>query len=95
MTLTILVFWLRLAILVGCLLVQKDRKSVVNFFLWPVPRPLTSDLTLKDDLDKSGFLAAASHFGKLHFGTKRSQIGQLLLPLARSTSFDLGFDLEG
>ena len=77
MTLTNLVFWLRLAILVGfCLLEQKDRKSVGNFFLWPVPRPLTSDLTLKDDLDKSGFLAAASHFGKLSFGAKRSQIGR-------------------
>ena len=76
MTLTNLVFWLRLAILVGCLLEQKCRKSVSNFFLWPVPRPLTWDLTLKDDLDKSGFLAAASHFGRLHFGTIRSQIGQ-------------------
>ena len=76
MTLTILVFWLLLAILVGCLLEQKDRKSVGNFFLWPVPRPLTSDLTLKDDLDKSGFLAAASRFGKLSFGAKRSQIGR-------------------
>ena len=76
MTLRNLVFWLRLAILVGCLLEQKDRKSVGNFFLWPVSRPLTSDLTLKDDLDKFGFLAAASHFGRLHFGTKRSQIGR-------------------
>ena len=76
MTLTNLVFWLRLAILVGCVLEQKDRKSVGNFFLWPVPRPLTSDLTLKDDLDKSGFLAAVSHFGKLSFGAKRSQIGR-------------------
>ena len=76
MTLTILVFRLRLAILVGWLLEKKDRKSVGNFFLWPVPRPLSSDLTLKDDLDKSGFLVAASHFGKLSFGAKRSQIGQ-------------------
>ena len=76
MTLTNLVFWLRLAILVGCVLEQKDRKSVGNFCLWPVPRPLTSDLTLKDDLDKSGFLAAVSHFGKLSFGAKRSQIGR-------------------
>ena len=76
MTLTNLVFWLPLAILVGCLLEQKDRKLVGNFFLWPVPRPLTSDLTLKDDLDKPGFLAAASHFGKLSFGAKRSQIGR-------------------
>ena len=76
MTLTILVFRLRLAILVGWLLEKKDRKSVGNFFLWPVPRPLSSDLTLKDDLEKSGFLAAASHFGKLSFGAKRSQIGQ-------------------
>ena len=75
MTLTNLVFWLRLAILVGCLLEQKGRKSVCIFFLWPVPRPLTSDLTLKDDIDKSGFLAAASHFGRLPFGTKRLQIG--------------------
>ena len=71
MTLTNLVFWLRLAILVGYILEQKDRKSVGNFFLWPVPRPLTSE----DDLDKSGFLAAASHFGGIHFGTKGSQIG--------------------
>ena len=76
MTLTNLVFWLRLAILVGYILEQKYRKSVGNFFLWPVPRPLTSDLTLKDDLDNSGFLAAASHFGKLSFGAKRSQIGR-------------------
>ena len=76
MTLTNLVFWLRLAILVGYLLEQKDRKSVGNFFLWPVPRPLTSDLTLKDHLDISGFLAAASHFGKLSFGAKISQIGR-------------------
>ena len=76
MTLTNLFFWLRLAILVGCLLGQKGRKSVCYFFLWPVPRPLTSDLTFNDDLHKSGFLAAASHFGGLHFGTKRSQIGR-------------------
>ena len=76
MTLTSLVFWLRLAILVSYLLEQKDRKSVGNFFLGPVPRPLTSDLTLKDDIDKSGFLAAASHFGRLHFGAKRSEIGR-------------------
>ena len=76
MTLTILVFWLRLAILVGYILEQKDRKSVGNFFFCPVPRPLTSDLTLKDDLDNSGFLAAASYFGKLSFGAKRSQIGR-------------------
>ena len=76
MTLTNLVFWLRLAILVSYLLEQKDRKSVGNFYLYPVPRPLSSDLTLKDDLHKSGFLAAASHFGGLHFGTKRSQIGR-------------------
>ena len=76
MTLTNLVFWLRLAILVGYILDQKDRKSVGNFFLWPVPRSLSSDLTLKDDLDKSGFLATASHFGKLAFGAKRSQIGR-------------------
>ena len=75
MTLTNLVFWLRLAILVGYLLEQKGRKSVCKFFLWPVPRHLTSDLTLKDDLDKSGFLAAADHLGRLYFGTKRSQIG--------------------
>ena len=95
MTLTNLVFWLRLGILVGYLLEQKGRKSVCNFFFWPVPRHLTSDLTLKDDLDKSGFLAAASHFGRLHFGAKRSQIGMQLFPLARSPSFDLGFDLEG
>ena len=76
MTLTNLVFWLRLAILVGCLLEDKDSKSVGNFFLWPVPRPLASALTLKDDLDKSGFLAPASHFRKLSFGAKRSQIGR-------------------
>ena len=76
MTLANLVFWLRLAILVGYILEQKDRKSVGSFFLLPVPRPLTSDLTLKDDLDNSGFLAAASHFGKLSFGAKRSQIGR-------------------
>ena len=75
MTLTNLAFWLRLAILVGCLSEQKVRKSVCNFFLWPVPRPLTSDLTLMDDLDKSGFLAAASHFGRLSFRAKGSQIG--------------------
>ena len=75
MTLTNLVFWLRLAILVDYLLEQNDRKSVCNFFLWPVPRHLTSDLTLKDDLDKSGFLAAASYFGRLYVGTKRLQIG--------------------
>ena len=62
MPLTNLVFWLRLAILVGYLLGQKGRKSVCNFFLWPVPRHLTSDLTLKDNIDKSGFLAAASHY---------------------------------
>ena len=76
MTLTNLVFWLRLAILVGCLLEQKDHKSVCNFFLWPVPRHLTEDFTLKDDRDKSSFLAAASHFGRLHFGTKRLRIGE-------------------
>ena len=76
MTLTNLFFWLRLAILVSYLLEQKDRKSVGNFYLWPVPRPLTSDLTLKDDLDNSGFLAAASHFGRLSFRAKRSQIGR-------------------
>ena len=70
MTLTNLVFWLRLGILVGYLLEQKGRKSVCNFFFWPVPRHLTSDLTLKDDLDKSGFLAAASHFSRLSFGAK-------------------------
>ena len=75
MTLTNLVIWLRLAILVGYLLEQKERKSVGKFFLWPVPSHLTSDLTFKDDLDKSGFLAAASHFSRLYFGTKRSQIG--------------------
>ena len=73
----------------------KDRKSVGKFFLWPVPRHLTSDMTLKDDIDKSGFLAAASHFGRLNFGAKISQIGLQLFPLARSPSFDLGFDLEG
>ena len=95
MTLTNLVFLLRLAILVDYLLEQNDRKSVGKLFLWPVPSHLTSDLTLKDDLDKSGFLAAASHFGRLHFGAKRSQIGMQLFPLARSPSFDLGFDLEG
>ena len=76
MTLTNLFFWLRLAILVSYLLEQKDRKSVGNFYLWPVPRPLTSDLTLKDDLDNSGFLAAASHFGRLSLKAKRSQIGR-------------------
>ena len=76
MTLTNLVFWLRLAILVGALLEQKGRKSVCNFFLWPVPRHLTEDLTLKDDIEKAGFLAEASHFGKLSFGAKRSQIGR-------------------
>ena len=76
MTLTNLFFWLRLAILVSYILEQKDRKSVGNFYLWPVPRPLSSDLTLKDDLDKSVFLAAASHFGKLSFGAKISQIGR-------------------
>ena len=73
MTLTNLVFWLRLAILVGYLLGQEGRKSVCSFFLWPVPRHLTSDLTLKDDFDNSGFLAGASHFGRLSFGAKRSQ----------------------
>ena len=52
-------------------------------------------MTLKDDIDKSGFLAAASHFGRLNFGAKISQIGLQLFPLARSPSFDLGFDLEG
>ena len=76
MTLTNLVFWLPIAILVGYILEQKDRKSVGNFFLWLVPRPLTSDLTLKDDLDNSGFLTTARHFGKLCFGAKRSQIGR-------------------
>ena len=75
MTLTNLVFWLRLVILVGYILEQKHCKSVRNFFLWPVPRPLTSDLTLKDDINKSGFLAAASHFGRLSFRAKRSKIG--------------------
>ena len=71
MTLTDLVFWLQLVILIGYILEQKDCKSVSNFFLWPVPRPLTSDLTLKDDLDKSGFLAAASHFGSATFWNKK------------------------
>ena len=75
MTLTNLVFWLRLAISVGYMLGPKDCKLVGKFFLWPVPSHLTSDLTLKDDLDKSDFLAAASYFGKLSFGAKRSQIG--------------------
>ena len=80
MTLTILVFWLRLGILVSYVLEQKDRKSVGNSFLWPVPRPLTSDLTLKDDLDNSGFLAAARHFGKLSFGEKyRKSVGNFYL----------------
>ena len=46
-----------------------------NFRLQSDPRRLTSNLTLKDDLDKSGFLAAASHLGRLSFGAKRSQIG--------------------
>ena len=55
---------------------QKGRKSVCKFFLWHVPSHLTSDLTLKDDLDKSGFLAVASHFGRLYFGTKdRKSVG--------------------
>ena len=75
MTLPNLVFWLPLAILVGYLLEQKDRKSVGKFFLWPVPSHLTWDLTLKDDPDKSGFLTAASHFGRLSFGARTSQIG--------------------
>ena len=84
-----MVFRLRLAILVGYILEQNDRKSVGKFFLWPVPRHLTSDLTLKDDLDKSGFLAAASYFGRVSFGAKKKQIGMQLFPLARSPSFDL------
>ena len=76
MTLTNLVFRLWLAISVGYILGPKDRKSVGNFFLRPVPRHLTSDLTLKDDPDKSGFLAAANPFGRLYLGAKRSQIGR-------------------
>ena len=71
MTLTNLIFWLRLAILVDYLLEQNDRKSVGKLFLWPVPSHLTSDLTLKDDLDKSGFLAAASHLGRLSLWSKK------------------------
>ena len=70
-----LIFWPLLAISVGYILGPKGRKSVGKFFLWPVPSHLTSDLTLMDDLDKPGFLAAASHFSRLYFGTKRSQIG--------------------
>ena len=70
------VFWLRLAILVDYLLEQKGRKSVCNFSFWPVPRHWTSDLTLKDGLDKCGFLAAVSHFDKPSFGAKTSQIGR-------------------
>ena len=37
MALTNLVFWLRLAILVGYLLEQKGRKSVCNFSSGPFP----------------------------------------------------------
>ena len=91
MTLTNLVFWLRLGILVGYLLEQKGRKSVCKFFLWPVPSHLTSDLTLKDDLDKSGFLAVASHFGRLYFGTKdRKSVGNFFFwPVPRHLTSDL------
>ena len=75
-----MVFWLRLAILVGYLLEQKGRKSVGKIFLWPVPRHLTSDLTLKDDLDKSSFLAAASHFDRLILEKKdRKSVGNFFL----------------
>ena len=42
---------MRLAIVDGYILVQIDPKSVGNFSLWPVPRPLTLDLTLKGDLE--------------------------------------------
>ena len=54
---------MRLAIVVGYILVQTDPKSVGNFSLWSVPRPLTLDLTLKGDLEERDFLDAASHRG--------------------------------
>ena len=56
---------MRLAIVVGYILIQTDPKSVGNFSLWPVPRPLTLDLTLKGDLGERGL---ASHRGWVYFG---------------------------
>ena len=64
------------SIVVGYILVQTDPKSVGNFSLWPVPHPLTLDLTLKGHLVERDFLDAASHRGWVCFGTNRSQIGR-------------------
>ena len=67
---------MRLAIVVENILVQTDLKSVSNFSLWPVPRPLTLDMPLKGDLEERDFLDAASHRGWVYFDTNRSQIGR-------------------
>ena len=89
MTLINLVFWLRLAILIGYLLGQKGRKSVCNFLLWPISRHLTSDLTLKNQVF---WLRLAILVGYLLEQEHRKSIGSFFLwPVPRHLTSNLTF----